>query len=97
MLTRGADGSIAAYDARDGSQQGPWFDPAWTAVDATFTHDGRIVWVADEHNGSYGLVDCQVAGGRQPGPPPGRPPTASRSWTSARCPCWPTCGRPGMV
>jgi hypothetical protein len=29
-------------------------------VDATFTHDGRIVWVVDEHNGSFGLVDCQV-------------------------------------
>jgi hypothetical protein len=60
VLTRDADGSIAAYDARNGAQQGPWFDPAWTAVDATFTHDNRVVWVVDEHNGSYGLVDCQV-------------------------------------
>jgi hypothetical protein len=60
VLTRGADGSIAAYDARNGAQQGPWYDASWTAVDATFTHDGRIVWVVDEHNGSYALVDCQV-------------------------------------
>ena len=59
-LTRGADGIPSAYDVRDGSLQGPWFDPAWTAVDAAFTHDGRIVWVADEHDGSYALVDCQV-------------------------------------
>jgi DNA-directed RNA polymerase specialized sigma24 family protein len=59
-LTRDADGIPSAYDVRDGSLQGPWFDPAWTAVDASFTYDGRIVWVADEHNGSYALVDCQV-------------------------------------
>ena len=59
-LTRDADGVPTAYDVRDGSLQGPWFDASWTAVDAAFTHDGRIVWVVDEHNGSFGLVDCQV-------------------------------------
>jgi len=59
-LTRDADGVPSAYDVRDGSLQGLWFDPAWSAVDASFTHDGRIVWVADQHNGSYALVDCQV-------------------------------------
>jgi hypothetical protein len=60
LLTVDADGVPTAYDARDGSQQGPWYDAAWTAVGATFTRDGRIVWVVDEHNGSFGLVDCQV-------------------------------------
>lgn len=60
VLNRDANGVPSAYDVRDGSLQGPWFDSTWTAVDASFTHDGRIVWVADEHDGSYALVDCQV-------------------------------------
>jgi hypothetical protein len=60
VLAVDGDGVPTAYDARNGAQQGPWYDPSWSAVGATFTRDGRVVWVVDEHNGSYGLVDCQV-------------------------------------
>jgi DNA-directed RNA polymerase specialized sigma24 family protein len=59
-LTLNGIGIPTAYDARDGQRYPYWFDPTWAPVAATFTHDNRVVWVVDEHNGSYGLVDCQV-------------------------------------
>ncbi len=60
VLTVDDAGVPMVYDTRDGSQQGPWFRDAWSPVGASFTSDGRVVWIVDEHNGSYGLVDCQV-------------------------------------
>ncbi len=60
VLAVDGDGVPTAYDARNGAQQGPWYDASWSAIGASFTQDGRVVWVVDEHNGSYGLVDCQV-------------------------------------
>ena len=60
VLTLNRGGTPTAYDARNGQRYPYWFDPTWGAVAATFTHDNRVVWVVDERNGSYGLVDCQV-------------------------------------
>ena len=59
-LTLNGSGVPAAYDARNGQRYPYWFDTTWSPVAATFTQDDRVVWVADERNGSYGLVDCQV-------------------------------------
>jgi DNA-directed RNA polymerase specialized sigma24 family protein len=60
VLTLDGSGVPSAYDARNGQRYPSWFDPTWGPVAAAFTRDDRVVWVADEHNGSYGLVDCQV-------------------------------------
>ena len=58
------DDEVALYDARDAHQDGDWdtwVDRGWTTVAATFTVEGRVVWVVDSHDGTYGLYECQAS------------------------------------
>ena len=59
VLTHSGDGRPSAYDARSGAPEASWFDDSWTPLAATFTAEGRIVWVVDSHDGSLGLYECQ--------------------------------------
>jgi DNA-directed RNA polymerase specialized sigma24 family protein len=63
VLTRVGD-EVALYDARDAHLDGDWdtwVDRGWTTVAATFTVEGRVVWVVDSHDGSFGLYECQAS------------------------------------
>jgi hypothetical protein len=63
VLTRVAD-EVALYDARDAQLDGDWdtwVDRGWTTVAATFTVEGRVVWVVDSHDGTFGLYECQAS------------------------------------
>ena len=63
VLTRIAD-EVAMYDARDAKLDGDWdtwVDRGWTTVAATFTVEGRVVWVVDSHDGTFGLYECQAS------------------------------------
>ena len=59
MITHSGDGRPSAYVARSGAPEASWFDDSWTPLAATFTGEGRIVWVVDSHDGSLGLYECQ--------------------------------------
>jgi hypothetical protein len=59
VLTHFGDGRPAVYDVRSGEPQGTFFEEDWTPVAAAFTGEGRIVWLVDSHDGSYGLYECQ--------------------------------------
>jgi DNA-directed RNA polymerase specialized sigma24 family protein len=59
VLTHSGDGRPSTYDARSGAPEASWFDAGWTPLAATFTAEGRIVWVVDSHDGSLGLYECQ--------------------------------------
>ena len=61
VLTQDGDGQATTYDARSGAPEAAWFDRAWTPLAASFTADGRIVWVMDSHDGSLGLYECQAS------------------------------------
>jgi hypothetical protein len=63
VITRsGVSGPPSVYDARDGEYQEPWLDATiGTPVQAVFTSAGRIVWVLDTYDGSYGMYECQVS------------------------------------
>lgn len=55
---------VALYDARNGDLDGDWdtwVERGWTTVAATFTVEGRIVWVVDSHDGTFGLYECQAS------------------------------------
>jgi DNA-directed RNA polymerase specialized sigma24 family protein len=61
-LTHAGDGAPSLYDVRTGKEDGTWFDAkGWTPVAAAFTAEGRVVWVVDSHDGSYGLYECQAS------------------------------------
>lgn len=63
VLTRSSDGTVAAYDARSGKQQEPWFPADWTPVEAVFTSESRAIWVATVPDAKLALLDCQVSRG----------------------------------
>jgi hypothetical protein len=47
---------------RDGEVDGDWFvQNAWTPLAATFTGVGRVAWVVDRRDGTYGLYECQAS------------------------------------
>jgi hypothetical protein len=55
-------GEPKLYDVRSGEQDGTWFDDHdWTPVSAAFTVEGRVVWVVDRHDGTFGLYECQAS------------------------------------
>ena len=56
------DDQVAMWDARDGDIDGDWFaQNAWTPLAAAFTNVGRVAWVVDRHDGTYGLYECQAS------------------------------------
>ena len=59
VLTHSGDGRPSTYDARSGAPEASWFDDSWTPLAATFTAEGRVVWVVDSHDGTLGLYECQ--------------------------------------
>ena len=60
VLTHDGDGRPSSYDVRDGGAEATWFDDRrGRRVAATFTVEGRIAWVVDSHDGSFGLYECQ--------------------------------------
>ncbi len=60
-VTRVGD-RVAMWDARSGTVDGDWFvEMGLTPVAAAFTEDGRVAWVVDRHDGSYGLYECQAS------------------------------------
>jgi hypothetical protein len=62
VLTHSGDGRPSLYDVRTGDEDGTWFDAkGWTPVAAAFTTEGRVVWVVDTQDGSYGLFECQAS------------------------------------
>jgi hypothetical protein len=61
VLTHFGDGRPAAFDARSGTPEVYWFDQDETPVTAAFTLEGRVVWVVDSPDGTFGLYECQVS------------------------------------
>jgi hypothetical protein len=60
-ITAGTDNLPLVSDTRDGADQGTWFRKKWTPVVAAFSHQGRVVWVADDGDGTLGLFSCAAA------------------------------------
>ncbi len=60
-ITAGADDVPLVSDTRDGADQGAWFSKEWTPVAAAFSHQGRVVWVADDGDETLGLFSCAAA------------------------------------
>ena len=61
VVTR-LDDRVGLWDARDGDADGDWFAAnAWTPVAVAFTREGRVAWVVDRRDGTYGLYECQAS------------------------------------
>ena len=86
VLTHSGDGRPSPYDARSGAPEASWFDDSWTPLAATFTAEGRIVWVVDSHDGSLGLYECQSSRNYIDSFDPARTSRAPRGSTSAPMP-----------
>jgi len=62
VLTDTGGGRVDLFDTRSGERDGRWFDErGWTPIAGTFTVEGRVVWVVDSYDDSYGLYECQAS------------------------------------
>jgi hypothetical protein len=62
VIARPLGGEPRLLDGRSGQRLDTWYPGGWRVLDATFTDDDRVAWLADEGDGHAVLVVCGAPG-----------------------------------